>query len=240
MQPHLLLLYGAQLFASYAWAAPQRITPQPMTPYKTDPGTGGTTYMYFQKFHAFTDLTQHNLQSTKDLAKKCYKWLEENQRDPGVVNNDKKKAHAQIVAVTLFPSRNGGYAVAQNARGSGVDLARTEIRRDAPALKEAIGVMSNAQPIHAEVLSWLVGETKIKPTITQAGRQKRYPDGTVTIVYGRRSADFVVEDDAVKMDERGYPVVKPGTQPRELSSCIWSPETSCRDIGRALGVQILD
>ena len=73
MQPHLLLLYGVQLFASYAWAAPQ-----PMTPYKLDSNTGSNTYAYFQKFHAFTDLTKHNLQSTKDVAKRCYEWLEEN------------------------------------------------------------------------------------------------------------------------------------------------------------------
>jgi hypothetical protein len=48
-----------------------------------------------------------------------------------------------MLTVTLFPRKTGGYTVAQNARGPAIETARAEIRRDAPALKEALGVIAS-------------------------------------------------------------------------------------------------
>jgi hypothetical protein len=201
---------------------------------------GSSTYIYTEKFQLFTDLSKHNFASALDLVKRCYEWLEETQPSPGVLGDDSTKARSQMLAVTLFPGKNGGYAVAQNARGPALETARSDIRKDAPALKEAIGVVGRDQQVHAEVLSWLIGETRIRPPITQAGREKHYPDGTITIVFGRRGDDYVVEDKKVKLDDCGKPVVKAGTKPRQLAACVTSSNRSCQDIGRALGVQIRD
>ena len=87
------------------------------------------------------------------MAKRCYTWLEANYPNPRVVRYNKLKARAQVVAVTLFPKRDGGYAVGHNARGPGLSTARAEIQRDAPALRAAIGGSINNNQIYAETLS---------------------------------------------------------------------------------------
>lgn len=238
MQPSLLFLCGVQLLVYYVSAAPQA-----MSVYKSGTNeVGSTTYAYWRKFHTFTDLSKENVEAAWNLAERCYEWLEMTQPSPGVLGTDKTRARARIVAVTLFPGRDGGYSVGQNARGPAVDAARAEIRRDTQALAEAIESPANNQ-VHAEVLSWLVGETKIKPRITQVGREKHYPPGTITVVFGRWGTEFLVENEQVKLDNTGKAVLALGAPvtARRLTSCTTSDRynnKSCREIAGALGVGI--
>ena len=82
-------------------------------------------------------------------------------------------ARAQMVAVTFFPGKKGGYSAALNARSFGSTKARDDINKNAPALKEAIGPVP-FQPIHAETLSWLIGEKTFQLELTdkREGRGK--------------------------------------------------------------------
>lgn len=241
MRIYLLFLYGVQLLTYYVSAAPQ-----PMTIYDAGKNDeiGATTWVYTKKFGPFADLTKEGVDGAWELAKRCYDWLAENHGNPGVIANaNPPEARAQMVAVTFFPGKKGGYTAALNARSFGTTKARTEINNNAPALKEAIGPVT-FQPIHAETLSWLMGEKTFQLELTdkREGRGKQYPTGTITVVYGRRGTDFVIENGKVKMDCNGKPELT-GTAPREpgrIEACATSNPriTSCRKIARDLGVTL--
>jgi len=205
---------------------------------------GATTWVYTQKFHPFTDLTKEGVEGAWILAERCYDWLEENQDhgNPGTVKNEGKVARAQLVAVTFFPGKKGGYSAALNARSTGSDKARTDIDKNAPALKQAIGPVIS-QPIHAETLSWLMGEKTFRPELTdKRGREKHYPLGTITVVYGRRGSDYTIEDEAIKVDCDGKPVLSSTApkKPERIEACATSNPrmASCRKIARELGVTL--